>query len=434
MAPGAAAPQAPRAGDRIGEAMGSVGGRPRIGRGLGARLLRAALPVLALTMLMAAVDPALAARLIGAKGSETGSGAGGYGRIVLTFDKPVPVKAKLAGGVLILGYGERIAPGPERLAEEMPAFVSSVRRDPDGTSLRVALQRPYRINLQSAGERVFIDLLPEGWSGLPPPLPPEVVAELARRARVAEEALKARMPEPVRKPLSLEARAAADPDPPVAAPARGGRHGGDGRGASDPPARGRPLDHRSGRDPWPATPWHCQARDRDRRDLGKPSHHPGGGLHDRHRAGGRGLFPGRGSPEATRARQNCRRGAGSRSRTGRHEAACARSHASASGRGAGRTGSSGRSPATAFGRRRPRLPIPDLAAGRPVRARRHRHSGLRGCRARDRAAGQPGSHTPGGADDDRAAHGPPLRGAAGQIGRSQCCLNRERGGLGAVGR
>ncbi|MBI0385304.1 hypothetical protein JBE27_55820, partial [Streptomyces albiflaviniger] len=145
------------------------------------------LPVLAL---LAAIDPALAARLIGAKGSEAGSGPGGYGRIVLTFDKPVTVKAKLAGGILLLGYGERVTPGPEHLAEDMPAFVSMVRRDPDGSGLRVALQRPYQTNVQLAGERVFVDLLPEGWSGLPPPLPPEVVAELARRARVAEEALK----------------------------------------------------------------------------------------------------------------------------------------------------------------------------------------------------------------------------------------------------
>ena len=181
--------------------MGSEGGRPCIGRVFGVRLLRMSLPVLAL---LASVDPSLAAKLIGAKGSETGSGAGGYGRIVLNFDKPVSVKAKLAGGVLLVGYGERVAQGPEHLADEMPAYVSSVRRDPDGTGLRVALQRPYRINVQSAGERVFVDLLPEGWSGLPPPLPPEVVAELARRARVSEEALKARIPEPVRKPLSLE--------------------------------------------------------------------------------------------------------------------------------------------------------------------------------------------------------------------------------------
>ena len=187
--------------DWIGEAMSSEGRRSRIRRYVGTRLVRASLPAL---VLLAAIDPALAARLIGAKGSESGTGPGGYGRIVLTFDKPVAVKAKLAGGVLLLGYGERVAQGPERLAEEIPAFVSTVRRDPDGSGLRVALQRPFRANVQSAGERVFVDLLPEGWSGLPPPLPPEVVAELARRAQVAEEALRARTPPLVRKPLSLE--------------------------------------------------------------------------------------------------------------------------------------------------------------------------------------------------------------------------------------
>ncbi|MBN6821448.1 hypothetical protein ACXR8U_27860 [Methylobacterium radiotolerans] len=181
--------------------MGSVGGRPRVGRGRGARLLTASLALLAL---LAGLAPALAARLVSMKGSEAGTGAGGYGRIVLTFDKPVTVKAKLAGGVLLVSYGERVAPGPEHLVDEMPAFIASVRRDPDGTGLRLALQRPRRVNVQSAGERVFVDLLPEGWSGLMPPLPPEVVAELARRARVAEEALRARTPEPVRRTLSLE--------------------------------------------------------------------------------------------------------------------------------------------------------------------------------------------------------------------------------------
>lgn len=177
---------------RVGKSMGSLRRRGRIGRAL-----RAGLPAL---ILSAGLSPALAAKLIAAKGSETS----GYGRIVLTFDKPVPVKATVSGGVLVLGYGERTAAGPERLAEDLPAYVASARRDPDGTGLRLALQRPYRANVQMAGERVFVDLLPEGWNGLPPPLPPEVVADLAGRAQAAEEALKARLPIPARKTLALE--------------------------------------------------------------------------------------------------------------------------------------------------------------------------------------------------------------------------------------
>src|SRR6267154_3626612 len=42
----------------------------------------------------------------------------------------------------------------------------------------------------TAGERVFVDFLPDGWSGQPPGLPSEVVRELAERARVAERALR----------------------------------------------------------------------------------------------------------------------------------------------------------------------------------------------------------------------------------------------------
>src|SRR6185295_7807809 len=41
-------------------------------------------------------------------------------------------------------------------------------------------------NVMPAGERLFVDLLPMGWKGLPPSLPQEVVDELAQRARAAE--------------------------------------------------------------------------------------------------------------------------------------------------------------------------------------------------------------------------------------------------------
>ncbi len=141
-----------------------------------------------------------AAKLVSAKGSQ----AEGYGRIVLTFDTPVSVKARQSGTVLVLGFGEAVSAGPERIAAGMPDYVSAVRRDPDGAAMRLALQRGYRINVQDAAEQVFIDLLPESWSGFPPPLPPEVVADLARRAAAAEAQLKARNPLPARRTLSLE--------------------------------------------------------------------------------------------------------------------------------------------------------------------------------------------------------------------------------------
>ncbi|HEV7439122.1 MAG TPA: hypothetical protein VGN94_05775, partial [Methylobacterium sp.] len=160
----------------------------------------AAAPLALMIALAAGLAPAEAARLLSAKGSQPES----YGRIILAFDKSVPVRAKLSGTILVLSYAERAAGGAERLATEMPAFVSTVRRDPDGSGMRLALQRPFRINVQEAGEQVFVDLLPESWAGLPPQLPPEIVADLARRAQRAEAALKAAAPAPVPKPLSLE--------------------------------------------------------------------------------------------------------------------------------------------------------------------------------------------------------------------------------------
>lgn len=127
-----------------------------------------------------------------------------FGRIALTFDIPVTVKASISGSVMVLRYGEPSPSGSERIAMEMPDYVAAVRRDPDGTGMRIALQRPYRLNVQVAGEQVFIDLLTDGWTGLPPPLPPETVAELFRRTKAAEAALRAAMPPAEVKRIALE--------------------------------------------------------------------------------------------------------------------------------------------------------------------------------------------------------------------------------------
>ncbi|CAX22159.1 conserved protein of unknown function, putative exported protein, tetratricopeptide TPR_4 domain [Methylorubrum extorquens DM4] len=163
----------------------------------GRALLRAGFAV----GLCAAASATEAARLVSAKGAQPPEG---FGRIVLTFDEPVSVKARLSGAILVLNFGEAVGSGPERIAAGMPDYVTVVRRDPDGSALRLALQRPYRVNVQDAGEQVFIDLLPESWNGFLPPLPTEVVADLARRAAAAEASLKARNPAPVPRPLTLE--------------------------------------------------------------------------------------------------------------------------------------------------------------------------------------------------------------------------------------
>jgi tetratricopeptide (TPR) repeat protein len=110
----------------------------------------------------------------------------GYGRISLQFDRPTKVSARVANGILMISFAGPVAIRSEKLVAELPSYVSIVRRDPDGTGLRVALAKVFRPNVLEAGEWVFIDLLPESWSGLPPGLPQEVVTELARRAQEAE--------------------------------------------------------------------------------------------------------------------------------------------------------------------------------------------------------------------------------------------------------
>jgi hypothetical protein len=116
----------------------------------------------------------------------SGTQADGFGRIELVFNQEIPVRAQARNGILVINFGDIVTIAPQRLAEQMPAYVSVIRGDPDGTGMRLALTQNFRASVLEAGERVFIDLLPERWTGLPPGLPPEVVAELSRRAREAE--------------------------------------------------------------------------------------------------------------------------------------------------------------------------------------------------------------------------------------------------------
>ena len=77
----------------------------------------------------------------------------------------------------------------KKLSDALPDYVGSARRDPDGMAIRLALVQKVRINVMTAGEQVFVDLLTDKWVGLPPNLPPEVVRELSERALAAERAL-----------------------------------------------------------------------------------------------------------------------------------------------------------------------------------------------------------------------------------------------------
>jgi tetratricopeptide (TPR) repeat protein len=119
---------------------------------------------------------------------ETG---GGYTRIVLRMAEEVETDVRQAGNIVVIGFRRPVEIAAEKIAASAPGYIAASRRDPDGLGVRLALNRKVTVNSMAAGERIFIDLLPESWTGLAPGLPKEVIEELARRAREAEKKLRA---------------------------------------------------------------------------------------------------------------------------------------------------------------------------------------------------------------------------------------------------
>ena len=147
--------------------------------------LRTASSILALVAALSFATPSCAA-----DASVAAAEMNGYGRLVFSLNKNVKAQIRASSGVIVLSFDEPVNVDLEKLAAQMPAYVSVARRDPDGRTVRFATTRPLRTNLMEAGEKLFLDLLPENWQGLPPSLPQDVVEQLAKRARDAEEQLR----------------------------------------------------------------------------------------------------------------------------------------------------------------------------------------------------------------------------------------------------
>ena len=145
--------------------------------------------VLALCLLVGLGAPARAADPV--RGEASFSAGGGFARLVIKLGEDVPSEVTTAGSILIIRFDRPVDVPVDRVPEGAPDYVNSARRDPDGGAIRLSLARRVTVNTMNAGERTFVDLLPEGWKGPPPSLPMDVVKELAERARVAERALRA---------------------------------------------------------------------------------------------------------------------------------------------------------------------------------------------------------------------------------------------------
>ena len=128
-----------------------------------------------------------AAHADGVTAEATGYTDKGYGRLVLTFSQEIKTKVRVENNIVIVDFGQPVNVAVNKLADRLPGYVQLVRRDPDMTAIRLALASKVTVNVMEASEKLFVDLLPNDWVGLPPSLPTEVVDELARRARVAEK-------------------------------------------------------------------------------------------------------------------------------------------------------------------------------------------------------------------------------------------------------
>ncbi len=118
----------------------------------------------------------------------------GYGRMVLTFkDRTLlPVyDAVITGGVLRISFEDPIDINVDDVPLDLSDYITIARRDPDGSAIRFALKGQFQINTLEAGEKLFVDILPANWQGLPPGLPDDVVRELAKRAEEAMRKVRA---------------------------------------------------------------------------------------------------------------------------------------------------------------------------------------------------------------------------------------------------
>jgi tetratricopeptide (TPR) repeat protein len=146
------------------------------------------------------------------KGEATFSASGGYARLVLKLDEDVDSDVSVAGSIIVIRFKRPVDISVDKLSDAVPGYVGSARRDPDGSAIRLSLARKVSVNAMTAGERIFVDLLPDNWSGLPPSLPQEVIRELSERARVAERALRAqRAAEAALKRAPVRVRASVQP-------------------------------------------------------------------------------------------------------------------------------------------------------------------------------------------------------------------------------
>jgi hypothetical protein len=146
------------------------------------------------------------------KGSVSAVVENGFARLVFSLGSDVESQVRVANNIVVISFDRPVDMNVDRVRQGTGAYIGAARRDPDGKAVRIALAPRVTMNSMAAGDRLYVDLLPDSWSGLPPGLPREVIEELARRARDAEKKLRQEHPpEADRKIPLVRVRIASQP-------------------------------------------------------------------------------------------------------------------------------------------------------------------------------------------------------------------------------
>jgi tetratricopeptide (TPR) repeat protein len=154
--------------------------------------------------------PAAAADAV--KGTVSAAVENGFARLIFMLGNDVESQVKVANNVVVISFDRPVDLNADKIREGTGDYIGAARRDPDGKAVRIALARHVTMNSMVAGDRLYVDLLPDTWNGLPPGLPREVIEALARRARDAEKKLRQdHLAERDSKIVSIRVRMASQP-------------------------------------------------------------------------------------------------------------------------------------------------------------------------------------------------------------------------------
>jgi tetratricopeptide (TPR) repeat protein len=176
---------------------------------------RGAVAIVAILQMLMLFTPPFGGRAVAEeriKGEIKVSTEGGYARLAFRFEKEVPANIQITFPIMVVTFKKPVAIAVDRLNAAASDYISAARLDPDGNSIRIALARKVKLNSMPAAERLYIDLLPEAWTGMLPGLPREVIEELANRALAAESQLrKQRFTAKTQKTAAIRVKVATQP-------------------------------------------------------------------------------------------------------------------------------------------------------------------------------------------------------------------------------